>query len=126
MQKTTKEKNGQIITRFRYREVELFNKAPNNVVLLKRGEIVKIQKMYRLQSTSENVYNIKGTLFQKISEAFSYPDKASNVLDIFIVKESVTPTYCSLNEIASKIILLYIYDVLGEEGILYAMPFLHS
>lgn len=126
--RSKKEQGKIVITRLKFMDAELSVKKPNNIVLLKNGKIIKIERIICEQTDAEKEYFIEGTEFSKISPAFLYPEGAFKELNMFSIQlanNNVKKEIFPISEIKSKIVFLNIYDLPGEDEKLYSVPLLH-
>ena len=73
--KTRVENSVTVITKIKFKGYELSVSKPNNVVLLKDKNILKIKRICLL-NLKTNIYAIEGLLLDKIGPASSFPEGA--------------------------------------------------
>lgn len=115
------------IIKVRYLNFVLTTKSPNNAVILKNGDIMRIQKMSCL-STIINVNSIAiiGEKVKIAHDAFKYPTQSS-LLDIFEIEESneIESVSVPLQEIKYKAVMLQIFELNTDKKKVYIVPMLH-
>jgi len=77
--------------------VQLSNSKPNNIVVLKSGEVFNITKIRRKQ---QNIY-MHGFTFTNITDAFKFPCKSTEVGIMKLGKLSRRKTIISLENVSS-------------------------
>lgn len=118
------------IKRIRYINYTMDLKESNNTVLLENGDIISIERMFTPCSKKiDDVNNIfiVGKKYKIVGSAFDFPDVSSK-LDIFRIQvnEKAISQQYSLSKIKCKIVLLKIYELIGDEIEMYAVPMLHT
>ncbi|KAJ8685498.1 hypothetical protein QAD02_021291 [Eretmocerus hayati] len=113
-----------LINSVNYKQFSSSGKSPENVVLLKTGEIYVIQQLYAETKGSDVI--IKGQKVQIIGEAFTYPMNSS-LLGIHEVK--FTDDQCHtfpLTDIEKKMLRISVFELSEEDKKDYVVPFLHT
>ena len=122
------------IKKVMYKNSHITLKEPDNVVLLKNKQLVKIQKITTssLKNTASKIQIFGKNLEISSDEAFHYPTKASD-LDIYVVKNKQKTKNAAddlerffLSDIKCKMAFLSVFELPSDEKQVYAIPLLHN
>ncbi|XP_067217090.1 uncharacterized protein [Linepithema humile] len=104
-----------------WNEMIITNTSPNNVVQLKNGNIIQINKIYSLKNDvlNQEKLSLKGSLYYDTRDVFNYPYKSSNV-GLWQVNLSKYRCVFHVKEIKHKCVLLNI------KNITYCTKLLHA
>ncbi|KAJ8684403.1 hypothetical protein QAD02_020195 [Eretmocerus hayati] len=109
-----------LINSVNYKQFYLSEKSPDNVVLLKNGDI---QQLYAETKGSDVM--IKGQKVQIIEEAFTY-SMNSSLLGIHEVEFTVRGHIFPLKDVGKKMLRISVIEIPEEEKKDYVVPFLHT
>ncbi|KAJ8675839.1 hypothetical protein QAD02_011625 [Eretmocerus hayati] len=117
------------INKIKYKNCEISNTKPNNLVLLKSGEIMRIKSMESCKKTqNEEKIILKGDKVKIVGPAYEYPCDSSIFNRFKIVeKDNSEKIEEKLSNVECKMFSLSIYEF-PEDGEIdsYAMPLIHS
>ncbi|KAJ8672818.1 hypothetical protein QAD02_004078 [Eretmocerus hayati] len=117
------------INKIKYKNCDISNTKPNNLVLLKSGEIMRIKSMESCKKTqNEEKIILKGDKVKIVGPAYEYPCDSSIFNRFKIVeKDNSEKIEEKLINVECKMFSLSIYEF-PEDGEIdsYAMPLIHS
>lgn len=112
---------GDTILKIRYKEYYFSNKSPDNLVLLKNGEILKIEKIYIRESLM-----LDGRIWKKKKSVYDYPCESS-LLNMWELEKDPAENIRSfqLDSIDIKMILLPMDINVNGRTHMFAVSLLH-
>ncbi|KAJ8687005.1 hypothetical protein QAD02_022799 [Eretmocerus hayati] len=118
-----------VISKIKCKSCELSNTKPNNLVLLKSGEIMRVKSMQSSKKPQRmDQVVLKGSKIRIVGLAYEYPCDSSlfNIFQV-IEEENSEKIEEELINVDCKMFMLSIYEF-PEDGnaVSYALPLLHS